>query len=143
MALQNKRAEYGKQIVATVSRQLVEKYGSGWDEKTIRHCLRSAETFSEELIISAMRRQFGWTHLKTIMYLKDELQREFYMEMCIMEKWSTRKLKEKIDGMLYERTAISKKPGQLIKQEIKDLREQDTSLPIWFSATLIFLISWG
>lgn len=127
--LQNKRAEYGKQIVATVSRQLVEKYGSGWDEKTIRHCLRSAETFSEELIISAMRRQLGWTHLKTIMYLKDELQREFYMEMCIMEKWSTRKLKEKIDGMLYERTAISKKPGQLIKQEIKDLREQDTLTP--------------
>lgn len=127
--LQNKRAEYGKQIVATVSRQIVEKYGSGWDEKTIRHCLRSAETFSEELIISAMRRQLGWTHLKTIMYLKDELQREFYMEMCIMEKWSTRKLKEKIDGMLYERTAISKKPGQLIKQEIKDLREQDTLTP--------------
>lgn len=127
--LQNKRAEYGKQIVATVSRQLIEKYGSGWDEKTIRHCLRSAETFSEELIISAMRRQLGWTHLKTIMYLKDELQREFYMEMCIMEKWSTRKLKEKIDGMLYERTAISKKPGQLIKQEIKDLREQDTLTP--------------
>ena len=127
--LQNKRAEYGKQIVATVSRQIVEKYGSGWDEKTIRHCLRSAETFSEELIISAMRRQLGWTHLKTIMYLKDELQREFYMEMCIMEKWSTRKLKEKIDGILYERTAISKKPGQLIKHEIKDLREQDTLTP--------------
>jgi predicted nuclease of restriction endonuclease-like (RecB) superfamily len=127
--LQNSRAEYGKQIVASLTRQLVEKYGKGWDEKTIRHCLRSAETFSEELIVSAVRRQLGWTHLKTIMYLKDDLQRQFYMEMCILERWSTRKLQEKIDGMLYERTAISKKPKQLIKQEIKELRDEDKLTP--------------
>ena len=63
------------------------------------------------------------------MYLKDELQRQFYMEMCILERWSTRKLQEKIDGMLYERTAISKKPKQLIKQEIKQLREEDKLTP--------------
>jgi phosphoribosylformimino-5-aminoimidazole carboxamide ribonucleotide (ProFAR) isomerase len=47
--LQNKRAEYGKQIVLSVARQLENVYGKGWDEKTIRHCLRIAETFSEEL----------------------------------------------------------------------------------------------
>ena len=127
--LQNSRAEYGKQIIASLTQQLVEKYGKGWDEKTIRHCLRSAETFSEELIVSAVRRQLGWTHLKTIMYLKDDLQRQFYMEMCILERWSTRKLQEKIDGMLYERTAISKKPKQLIKQEIKELRDEDKLTP--------------
>lgn len=127
--LQNKRAEYGKQIVATVSQELVEKFGKGWDEKTIRHCLRSAETFSEEVILSAVRRGLGWTHFKTIMYLKDDLQREFYIEMCLLEKWSTRKLQERIDSMLYERTAISKKPNQLIKQEIKELRDTDKLTP--------------
>ena len=74
------------------------------------------ETFSENLIISATQRQLGWTHLKTIMYLKDDLQREFYMELCIIERWSTRKLQERIDSMLYERTAISKKPKLLIKK---------------------------
>lgn len=63
------------------------------------------------------------------MYLKDDLQRQFYIEMCIMERWSTRKLQQKIDGMLYERTAISKKPKQLIKQEIKDLRDEDKLTP--------------
>lgn len=127
--LQNKRAEYGKQIIASLTQQLVEKYGRGWDEKTIRHCLRSAETFSEEIILSAVQRQLGWTHLKTIMYLKDDLQRQFYIEMCIMERWSTRKLQQKIDGMLYERTAISKKPKQLIKQEIEELRDEDKLTP--------------
>lgn len=127
--LKNKRAEYGKQIVVSLTQQLTEKYGKGWDDKTLRHCLRSAETFSEELIVSAVQRQLGWTHIKTIMYLKDELQREFYMELCIQERWSTRKLQEKIDGMLYERTAISKKPKKLIKQEIKQLRDADKLTP--------------
>jgi predicted nuclease of restriction endonuclease-like (RecB) superfamily len=108
---------------------LTEKYGKGWDEKTLRHCLRSAETFPENLIISATQRQLGWTHLKTIMYLKDDLQREFYMELCIIERWSTRKLQERIDSMLYERTAISKKPKLLIKKEIKELREEDKLTP--------------
>lgn len=127
--LNNKRAGYGKQIVASLTRQLTERYGRGWNEKTLRHCLRSAETFSEEVIVSAAQRQLGWTHLKTIMYLKDELQREFYIEMCILERWSTRTLRSKIDGMLYERTAISKKPDQLIKQEIKELRDEDKLTP--------------
>jgi predicted nuclease of restriction endonuclease-like (RecB) superfamily len=127
--LQNKRAQYGKQIISSVSQQLVETYGKGWEEKTIRHCLRSAETFSEDLIVSAVQRQLGWTQIKTIMYQKDPLQREFYMEMCILEKWSTRRLQEKIDSMLYERTAISKKPKQLIKKEIKELRESDKLTP--------------
>lgn len=127
--LKNKRAEYGKQIVASLARQLTEHFGSGWDLKTLRHCLRSAETFSEELIVSATQRQLGWTHLKTIMYLKDEMQREFYMEMCVLERWSTRTLQQKIDGMLYERTAISKKPKQLIKQELKQLRNEDKLTP--------------
>ncbi len=127
--LKNKRAEYGKQVVSILSQHLLATYGKGWDDKTLRHCLRSAETFSEELILSAAQRQLGWTHIKTIMYLKDDLQREFYMEMCIQERWSTRKLQEKIDGMLYERTAISKKPKQLIKQEIKQLRETDKLTP--------------
>ena len=90
--LKNKRAEYGKQIIGSLAGQLIEKYGKGWDEKTLRHCLRSAETFSEESIVSVTRRLLGRTHLKTIMYLKDDLQREFYIEMSIMERWSTRKL---------------------------------------------------
>jgi len=127
--INNKRAEYGQQIVVSLARQLEVAYGKGWDEKTLRHCLRMADTFPEELIVSAVRRQLGWTHIKTIMYLKDDLARQFYMEMCIIERWSTRKLIEKIDSMLYERTAISKKPDQLIEQELKDLRQEDKLTP--------------
>lgn len=127
--LKQKRAEYGKQIVASLSQQLTETFGSGWNEKTIRHCLRSAETFSEKQIVSAVQRQLSWTHIKTIMYLKDGLQREFYLEICVAEQWSSRQLRERIDSMLYERTAISKKPGELIRKELKNLREKNILTP--------------
>lgn len=64
--LYNKRAEYGKQVVKNLSAQLTERYSKGWSEKTLRHCLRAAETFSEIDIVSAVQRQFSWTHLKQV-----------------------------------------------------------------------------
>ena len=60
------RAEYGKQVVKGLASRLMLFHGSGWDEKTLRHCLRAAETFGEEEIVSAARRQLSWTHIKTL-----------------------------------------------------------------------------
>ncbi len=56
--LKNKRAKYGDEIILSLSHQLTESYGSGWGEKQIRHCLRSAETFSEEQILYAVSRKW-------------------------------------------------------------------------------------
>lgn len=127
--LGNERAEYGKQIVASLARQLTEEYGKGWGEQQIRHSLRSAETFSEEQILYAVRRELSWTHIRNIMYLKDELQREFYLEICANERWSSRQLQERINSMLFERTAISKKPDELIRQELQQLRDENKPSP--------------
>jgi hypothetical protein len=108
--LKGNRAPYGKQIIAKLSELLVLNFGTGWSSKQLMHCLRSAESFSEEQIVSAMRRQLSWTHLKTISYEKDALKREFYLEMSIIQRWNTRTLADQIDKMLFERTAIAKKP---------------------------------
>lgn len=113
--LYNQRAEYGKQILKSLSTRLTERYGNGWGEKQLWHCLRAAETFSEEEIVYATRRQLTWTHLRTIMYIKDPLERQFYTQMCSIEHWGTRTLSEKIDQKLYQRTAISRKPEEVIK----------------------------
>ena len=56
--LYNQRAEYGKQIVKNLAAKLTDKYGSGWSDKSLLHCLRVAESFSEDEILSAVRRQF-------------------------------------------------------------------------------------
>jgi hypothetical protein len=95
--LKNERAEYGKQIVATLSHQLTQEFGKGWGERQLRHCIRFAETFPDSKIVSALRRQLSWTHFKTIIYIDDPLKRSFYTEMCRTEKWSTRRLAERIE----------------------------------------------
>lgn len=127
--LQEKRAEYGGEIVSALGRQLQTEFGRGFSEKSLRHMVRFAEVFPDEQIVSALRRQLGWTHFKSIIYLDDELKRDFYAEMCRIERWSTRTLEKKIGGMLYERTALSKKPDQLIRQELAALREEDKLTP--------------
>jgi len=127
--LENKRAGYGKEIVKTLSVELTKEYGRGWSEKQLRHCLRFAETFADFEIVSALQRQLSWTHFKTIIYLKTELEREFYAQMCLLENWNTRTLQKKIDSMLFERTAISKKPDELARLELGQLREEDKLTP--------------
>ena len=127
--LKNERAEYGKQIVATLSHQLTQEFGKGWGEKQLRHCIRFAETFPDSKIVSALRRQLSWTHFKTIIYIDDPLKRSFYTEMCRTEKWSTRRLAERIDSMLFERTALSKKPEETIRMELQQLADTGDFTP--------------
>lgn len=127
--LYNQRAEYGKQVLHNLSVRLTNKYGSGWSEKKLRHCLRVAENFEENEIISAVQRQLNWTHLKTLAYIKDPLERQFYAQMCSMEHWDTRTLDEKIDKQLYQRTALSRKPEELIKKELEEAKATNQLLP--------------
>ena len=75
----------------------------------------------DEEIVSALRRQLSWTHIRTLMYIDNDLKRSFYIEMCKLEKWGTRALQERINSMLYERTAISKRPEETIKNELQQL----------------------
>jgi len=127
--LEGKRAGYGEEIVSTLSRQLTMEYGSGFAAKNLRHMMKFAETFPDEGIVSTLWRQLSWSHFKAIMYLKDPLQYEFYAAMCRAEGWSVRTLRKKIDSMLYERTAISKKPEELARKELAELREEDRMSP--------------
>ncbi len=123
--LKNTRAEYGKEILHALSAKLVNEYGSGFSTRNLANMIRFAETFPDFQIISSLLRQLSWTHFKTIIYLKTDLEREFYTQMCRFENWSTRTLRNKIDSMLFERSAISKKPEELAKLELKELKEGD------------------
>ena len=76
-----------------------------------------------------MSRKLSWTHFRTLMYINDNLKREFYLQMTKIENWNTRTLNDKIDSMLFERTAISKRPEELIKQELYELGEENKLNP--------------
>ena len=127
--LKNQRAEYGQQILKNLASRLSEKYGTGWGVGKLKHCVRSAYLFTEEEIGYAVRSQLTWTHLRSLMGVKDELARTFYMEMCRMEHWDTRTLDDKIDTQLYERTAISRRPEEVIKRELQNVKETNTLVP--------------
>ncbi|MEA2085298.1 MAG: PDDEXK nuclease domain-containing protein [Thermodesulfobacteriota bacterium] len=127
--LKQKRGEYGKEIVATLSQELADDYGNNFNEKNLRRMIQFAEVFSDKKIVVSLIRQLSWTHFIALIPLKNDLQRDFYAEMCRVERWSVRTLRKKIDGMLYERTSISKKPEELVKKELSALREEDRLTP--------------
>lgn len=122
--LGGERADYGKQIVTNLAKQLAAQFGRGWSAQQLRHCMKFAECYTDEPIVSALRRQLSWTHIKTLIYIDDPLKRDFYSQMAICEHWSTRTLDERIGAMLFERTAISKQPDETIRAELAALREQ-------------------
>src|SRR4030042_3374045 len=127
--LKEKRATYGEEIIPVLAVQLNTEYGRGFTRSNLFNMISFAEVYPDREIVHAMSGQLSWTHIREIIYLEGQLKRDFYAEMCRIERWSTRTLKGKIDGMLYERTAISKKPAELAMQELRALREEDKMTP--------------
>ncbi len=127
--LKDKRAAYGKQIVATLWRQLTIDYGGSFSEKNLRRMMQFAEVFPNKEIVSALCAQLTWSHFKVLIPIDDSIKRMFYIEMCKIEKWSVRIFTERINSMLYERTAISKSPEDSIKNELQQLKHNQQITP--------------
>ncbi|MDP2683344.1 MAG: PDDEXK nuclease domain-containing protein [Deltaproteobacteria bacterium] len=125
--LQAGRAAYGKQILATVSQELTVEFGAGFDYTALTRMARFAEWMTDEQIIATLSQTLSWSHFVELLPIKDPLARDFYAEMCRIERWDVRTLRQKIGGMLYQRTALSKKPQAVISAEIGKLRDGQMS----------------
>lgn len=117
--LQNKRADYGKSIVVTLSRQLVEKYGSNFEEKNLRRMLQFNIQFPDQEIVVTLSRQLSWSHFLVLLPIKNKTTQLFYAEKAGSEMWSIRELRSKIAEKVFERTSIAK--IQLQDEKTKDL----------------------
>lgn len=91
--------------------------------------MRFAQVLPDKQIVASVMRQLSWTHILQVLALKDDLQREFYLTLASSERWSVRQLRKEIDGMLFERTAISGKPDEIIKKELSTLRDDNVMSP--------------
>jgi len=91
--------------------------------------MQFADTFPDEKIVVSLIRQLSWTHILAIIPIEDPIKKEFYIEICKLEKWSVRTLRERIQSMLYERTAISKKPERTIQQDLEILKNEQKLNP--------------
>jgi len=127
--LNEERASYGDQIVTTLSARLVPDYGRGFGRRNLYRMMRFAEFFSDEGIVTTLSARLTWSHFVELLLVEDPLARDFYVEMCRLERWSVRTLRARIDGMLFERTALSKKPEALIREELDALRREDRLTP--------------
>ncbi len=122
--LKGERAEYGKQVIKNLARDLTQTFGKGWSKRNLAQMVKFSECFSDFQIVQALSAQLSWSHFISLTTLDDSLKREFYLTMAVQERWSTRTLTERIDAQLYERTAISKKPEETIIRELTELREK-------------------
>ncbi len=127
--LKNQRAGYGEAIVATLSQQLSLSYGKGYTKSSLHRMMNFYIAFNDEKKIATLSQQLSWSHFVELIIIDDKLKREFYLQLSIKELWSVRILRERISTMLFERTALSKKPEQLLKQELDVLKTEGAVTP--------------
>ncbi|OUL62095.1 YhcG family protein [Flavobacterium sp. AJR] len=120
--LNNDRADYGKKLILNLSTDLSNRYGSGFNKRNLHSFIKLNTVLQDITIVHTVCAQLSWSHIRTLIYIENTIKREFYIQMAIHERWSVRTLQERIDSMLFERTAISKKPEQTIINELEQLK---------------------
>lgn len=127
--LNNSRADYGKTVVAELSKQLTELYGTSFSKRILHNCVKFNELVSDIQIVHTLCAQLTWSHIRELIYIEDYLKREFYIRLCVHERWSVRTLQNRINSMLYERAAISRKPEKTIINDLQLLKDERQMTP--------------
>ena len=123
------RADYGKKVIPFLSESLTEQYGTGFNKRNLQSFVKLNAVFQDITILHTVCAKLSWSHLRDIIYLENSIQREFYIQMSIHERWSVRTLQERMETMLFERTAISQKPEETILNELKTLENEKKISP--------------
>ncbi len=113
--LQNKRADYGMQIIATLARQLENNYGRSFTERNLRRMMQFADEFADFEIVTSLMTKLSWTHFLQLLPLKTMEQKLFYAKQSAEFGWSVRELKKYIETKTFERTQIA--DTQLVNSE--------------------------
>ncbi|GHV72435.1 hypothetical protein FACS1894201_01570 [Bacteroidia bacterium] len=129
-------SQYGQQILATLSQQLMEKFGKGYSYSALTRMVKVAEAYPEEMF-ATLSQTLSWSHFIELVSIENSTKRLFYQQMCVAEKWSLRTLRQKENTMLFERTAIAAKPEDVILQELQNIDNQDLSPDLVFKNTYV------
>ncbi|MDR2716713.1 MAG: PDDEXK nuclease domain-containing protein [Treponema sp.] len=105
--LGGERAEYGKKILATLSQELLKKYGQAFDIHNIRRMIRFAEKFSSLRIVTELASQLSWSHFLELLPLETEEARMYYINEAATRQLGTKELRRQISRKAYERKEIA------------------------------------
>jgi predicted nuclease of restriction endonuclease-like (RecB) superfamily len=129
----SQRARYGDKVLENIANQLSLEYGRGYGKINLSRMLKFSRIFPNREIVSTLSKQLSWSHFVMVCAIDETLKRDFYTEMCRIQRWSVRDFKRQMDSILYERTMISKEPEVVIKNSIEALKENDS-----LSSNLVF-----
>jgi hypothetical protein len=121
--LADDRAPYGAAMLKQLAERLTQEYGSGFSYSSLTRMVKFYTILPDEGIVATLSQQLRWSHFVELIKIDDEIKREFYIHLCTDARWSVRTLRERMDSMLFERTAISKQPDALIRQELARLQQ--------------------
>ena len=121
--LGNDKAEHGKNVIEEISKKLTLEYGSGFNKSSLFRMIQFYEEFPDIEKVATLSQQLSWSHFVELLPIKDDVKREFYAVMCLNENWDVRTLRDRKKSMLYERTAISKRPDLTILNDLKELQD--------------------
>lgn len=127
--LQEGRAAYGRQAVERLADELTREFGSGYGRANLFHMARFAEAFDDRALVTALAERLSWSHFRALVYVADPLARQFYAEMARVQRWPVRELQRQIQGMLYERVGLSKRPEAVVERQLAELRETGAMTP--------------
>ena len=119
--------KYGAKIVATVSRQLTERFGKGYTRDAIFRMVKVVRAYPEEEIVGTLSRHLTWSHFIELAEIQEPTRRLFYQQMSIVNNWSVRQLRKQEDAMAYERSLIAAKPDDEQVQTLSKVTEGDIS----------------
>jgi len=122
--IKGERAGYGEKLIEELAKELSDQYGKGYSKRNLFRMIKFYESFMDCEIVTTVSAQLTWSHFVELISIEDDLKREFYATICSSERWSVRTLRERKSSMMYERTAISKKPELTIINDLKLLREE-------------------
>lgn len=130
--LENSKAEYGQKVVEQLAEKLFLNYGNSFDRASLFRMIQFYKEFPDSEKVVTLSRQLTWSHFLVLLPIEDETKRDFYAVMCSNENWSVRTLRERRKSMLFERTAISKKPEETIRNELQTLQTESKMSPDLF-----------
>ena len=110
------RVEYGKKLIADLSKRLTKEYGKGFSKSNLFNMRNFYLTFP---IFQMLSGKLSWSHYCELLSISDEKKRSFYEKETIQANWSVKELKRQIKTSLFERLLLSS--GDENKEKVLDL----------------------
>lgn len=131
--LLEKRADYGDRVIDTVSKQLTQEFGKGYSRSALFRMIRFSKLYPDQEIVATVSRQLSWSHIVTLCQMDNELQRDFYMQMACIERWSVRTLRDKLGSM----------KTRLLKKHFIPLYQSNSYKQFWMgTGQTIYMTAW-